>query len=69
MGGGLAPAPGLAVLLSASGWGNSQTASSQQPGNGALVEGLGCSVFGCFRHLHPAEARSDPGACAASFNN
>ena len=30
-GGGLAPAPGLAVLLSASGRGNSPTASSQQP--------------------------------------
>jgi hypothetical protein len=69
MGSGLAPAPGLAVLLSASGRGNSQTASSQQPGNGALVEGQGCSELGCFRHLHHAEAHSNPGACEASINN
>jgi hypothetical protein len=48
MGGGLAPAPGLAVLLSASGRGSSPTASSQQPGNGAVVEVRGCSAVGCW---------------------
>jgi hypothetical protein len=69
---GSSPAPGLAVLLSASGRGNSRAASSQQPGNGAVAAGrgcwaVGCSVFGCFRHLHPAEAHSDPGACASKL--
>ena len=34
-----------------------------------LAAGCWLFGFGCFRHLHPAEAHSNPEACEASFNN
>ena len=75
-GGGLAPAPGLAVLLSASGRGNSRTASSQQPGNGAVIEVRGCSAVGCWLFVLAVSAICTPpkrtatrGLAPASINN